>query len=126
MKRKSYIAILLLCIYGYSQWHGLIHIADYIIDYQTYKNEKCENKDRPELACKGTCQLAKLLSSPEKSAPELGTIPVFSSLSILIATPRLDIPLFIAKSSQFPELKLLPTKLFQKLELPPPKIETAV
>ncbi len=90
MRPARLISIFFLLLYSYSQFQSLAVIGDYIIDYQYYKYEKCENKDRPELKCNGTCQLAKLLASPKKQAPELGNVLLFQEIFCLEA--QISIP----------------------------------
>ncbi len=37
-------------------------VAEYIMNYDYIVNVLCENKDKPELQCDGTCYLAKMLA----------------------------------------------------------------
>lgn len=49
---------------------NLLGLGKYAWEYQRYAEELCENKDRPEMACNGTCQLAKLLQVEEEPSSE--------------------------------------------------------
>jgi hypothetical protein len=123
MRFGQLLSIFFLSIYSYSQLQSLIVIGDYIIDYQSYRHEKCENKDRPELKCNGTCQLAKLLASPVKSAPELGTVILFQTQVYLSLSAVIAFPLNAVSNNYFPQrnYNLLAGAL--KNTSPPPKIE---
>mgnify|MGYP003633669573 FL=1 len=123
MKFTRLISIFLLCIYSYSQLQSLLVIGDYIIDYQSYKYEKCENKDRPELKCNGTCQLAKLLASPVKTAPELGTVLLFQIQVYLSPRVEIQLPMANNNKSYFSCQSFNLKSGVSKNYLPPPKIE---
>ncbi len=51
----------------------LFLVTNYLYQYDYYINVLCENKDKPELKCNGTCHLAKELKvvDEKESAPEL-------------------------------------------------------
>jgi hypothetical protein len=42
-------------------------VADYLVRYERYSMELCENLDKPELSCDGKCKLGKNMISVEKS-----------------------------------------------------------
>tara|TARA_R110000868_G_scaffold162182_1_gene393194 strand:- start:1000 stop:1410 length:411 start_codon:yes stop_codon:yes gene_type:complete len=123
MRFARLISILFLSIYSYSQLQSLIVIGDYVIDYQSYKYEKCENKDRPELKCNGTCQLAKLLASPVKTAPELGTVLLFQTQVYLSPRVEIQLPMMDNNKSYFSCQTFNLKSGVSKNYLPPPKIE---
>jgi hypothetical protein len=56
-----------------------IIISSFNLNSDYYKNERCENKSRPELKCEGKCQLKKELEQESQSQKE----PVNSSKSEL-------------------------------------------
>lgn len=44
---------------------GYLLKADYVLNQRLYE-ERCENKERPQLKCKGKCQLSKKMLEAEK------------------------------------------------------------
>lgn len=60
MNRFTSILLLLsLSIFGILR--GAI-LVNYVLDYDYYVKEACENKDKPQLKCKGKCKLDKQLA----------------------------------------------------------------
>ena len=58
-------------------------MLNYAVQYDKYQ-ERCENKDKPQLDCNGSCQLSNEIASigSDEAAPELSNlteyfIPVF-------------------------------------------------
>ena len=51
----------------------LFLVTNYLYQYDYYVNVLCENKEKPELKCNGTCHLAKELKvvDEKESCPEL-------------------------------------------------------
>lgn len=49
-------------------------MTHYLLKYNYYKNVLCENKDKPELKCNGTCHLAKELKAT-KAPAEAPVVP---------------------------------------------------
>lgn len=104
---------------------NLFLLADYAVRYNTYANELCENKDRPELDCDGKCQFAKIMnrnSEPEK--PQLNQIVEVAFIAILYEV-EIEIPFGIEDKSvtqQFWHNELLPTGGQPGIPTPPPKL----
>ena len=44
-------------------------IGNYWIQYQTYSQELCENKDNLEMSCNGKCQLVKEMKQANETIP---------------------------------------------------------
>tara|TARA_R110002072_G_scaffold19826_37_gene73136 strand:- start:704 stop:979 length:276 start_codon:yes stop_codon:yes gene_type:complete len=84
MIHKRNLAFLIASLYLLSLFKPLGAIIHYTANYGFYSNVLCENKDKPELHCNGTCAFAKKhkLSSEPKELPNL---PVFESLNRYIA-----------------------------------------
>lgn len=98
-------------------------MADYAIRYQEYVEELCENKEKPALACKGTCQIAKLL---KKEAPqEAPSLPSFTftedwiNLQAIAYSDPIPLPLNLEIPAY---LKVWGQDLICDLSTPPPKI----
>ena len=74
-----------------------ILMVNYWVQYDYYKTVLCENKDRPELKCNGTCHLAKELKPIEKPA-EAPTVPASLEIQQLLfasaaSTKIINLPL---------------------------------
>ena len=71
MKKAAAISLLVLLIAP--MLSKLFLVTNYIYQYDYYINVLCENKEKPELKCNGTCHLAKELKVVEEkeSCPEL-------------------------------------------------------
>lgn len=67
MNRLASILVLLsFSLFGF--FRGAI-LVNYVINYDYYSNQACENKDKPQLQCKGKCQLDKQLAAVGQSQP---------------------------------------------------------
>jgi hypothetical protein len=42
-------------------------VADYLVRYDQYSTELCENQDKPEMSCNGKCKLGKNMVKVEQS-----------------------------------------------------------
>lgn len=73
MARYSLPALFLTVLYLAALLKSVVPVSDYLWNYTLYSEELCENKDQPELACNGTCQLATKLkiNTPEPVKPQL-------------------------------------------------------
>ena len=58
----GYIIFLMLLLQTFSVY---LLKADYVLNQQLYEKE-CVNKQKPELKCKGKCQMAKKMAEAEK------------------------------------------------------------
>lgn len=100
---RATLSALLILIVSAPTLLNLGALADYALRYKTYVEELCENKDRPELHCNGTCQLAKL-REPVKSPVE-PIMPSFDNLDVklILINPEDSKAIAIeAKKSEFP------------------------
>ena len=70
---KRIVAITLLLTVVAPALLKFTSVVNYIVDYDYYVNVLCENKDKPELKCNGTCHLAKEINQAEETntPPEL-------------------------------------------------------
>jgi hypothetical protein len=57
------ILILLMLAQTFSQW---LIVLDYMVNKEYIARVLCENKNRPQLKCKGKCQMMKKLAEEEK------------------------------------------------------------
>lgn len=64
---KHFIIGILLTAYGLSLMGPLLPLLDYGLRYDYYAEVLCENKDKPELHCNGTCKLAQMLKAQEEA-----------------------------------------------------------
>jgi len=73
MAKGSLTALFLSALYLAALFKSVVPVSDYLWNYSLYSQELCENKEKPDLACNGTCQLAtKLkLNTPEPAQPQL-------------------------------------------------------
>ena len=66
---------------GFTQFHNAWVYFYYELNVEEITAELCENKDRPELACHGKCQLMKAIEQQEEEEKELNRsryIPFFT------------------------------------------------
>lgn len=64
--RKPIVVILLFC-YSLGLVGPVMPLLDYALRYDYYAQVLCENRDRPELKCNGTCKLAQLMKASEEA-----------------------------------------------------------
>jgi hypothetical protein len=64
--RKPIAAILLFC-YSLALLGPVLPLIDYALRYDYYAQVLCENRDKPELKCNGTCKLAQLMKASEEA-----------------------------------------------------------
>ena len=66
-------------------------LVNYVVLYDRYVTELCENRDRPAMQCNGQCHLAKELKSVDSPATssEEHTIPTELSAEIIFLIPEL-------------------------------------
>ncbi len=86
---RTPLAFTLALLYTLAVMKPLVPVLDYTVHYGTYSNVLCENKDKPELSCKGTCQLAEKLNLMESSDTK-PVLPEFESLYWYIAVEIKD------------------------------------
>lgn len=99
-------------------------MVNYWIQYDYYKTVLCENKDRPELKCNGTCHLAKELKAAEKPA-EAPTVPATLEIQQLLfanAESSKIINLPLSCGTYHSTNDRLPTLLFVEEISEPPKV----
>lgn len=66
-------------------------LVNYVVLYDRYVTELCENRDRPAMQCNGQCHLAKELKSVDATAAssEEHTIPSELLAEIIFLIPKL-------------------------------------
>ena len=82
------LAFLMAVFYLATVMKPAFPVLDYTFHYGTYANVLCENKDKPELQCNGTCQLAEKLNL--ETSKEEPALPEFESLYWYMAIPTSD------------------------------------
>lgn len=120
----NYVTLLLVGLYMLTVTKPAFHVIHYTINYGTYVNQLCVNKDKPQLNCNGTCALAKKISDL-KEPQENPALPVFESLYWYVApvsseTNEFTISL-IERLSFIPYLNSL-TTIEPEIPTPPPNI----
>jgi len=99
-------------------------MVNYWIQYDYYKNVLCENKDKPELKCNGTCHLAKELKPVENPA-EAPTVPASLEIQQLLfanAESNQSIKIPLASEVHHSTNERLPSFLFVEKITEPPKV----
>lgn len=89
--------VAILCIFTISSqalYQGLIY-GYYVLNKTYIKDNFCENKAKPELACDGKCHLKKMLSVSEKTTEAPEQLPSLPSLD------ELKLPTLFYQSQQF-------------------------
>lgn len=69
-------------------------VSHYFSNYEYYSEVLCENKDKPELKCNGSCQLSEELKD---SSPESNNDP-----NRTIENLRVEISFFVVDTYEFP------------------------
>lgn len=67
---KQLLSIVLLFAFLLQMSHRLIIIVDFKVNNEQYL-QNCENKSRPEMACKGRCQMTKKVQEEEQKEQQL-------------------------------------------------------
>lgn len=62
---KQITALILLLAFGFQTFSKAFIVVDYYTNTSLFA-KNCENKDRPQLQCKGKCQMLKKLKQEEK------------------------------------------------------------
>lgn len=73
-------ALTLAMLYLATMLKPLIPVVHYTLNFGVYANELCENRDKPELHCNGTCQLMQKLQIEEETETPAQGIPVYEGL----------------------------------------------
>ena len=74
---KKLLAVAMVLLMGLPALINAVAVSDYLIRYEVYDQELCENKDAPELQCHGTCQLMQKLAAPQEG-PEAPALPALT------------------------------------------------
>lgn len=81
MKKLAAIFLLLVATLPFLIKTGLV--LHYYFNYTYYAEVLCENKDKPEMHCNGTCALGKELKNAEHAKQQAETnIPALAKLEI--------------------------------------------
>lgn len=70
-------------------------VSNYIVQYEKYSTELCENIDKPELSCNGKCQMMEELNNTEAEASSPVQIPSVLKVKELIADESFACDFFI-------------------------------
>lgn len=63
----GFFLFFLFAYFGMMKTYILIH---YVVNYSYYTNVLCENKDKPQMACRGKCKLNRELSGVEQQTEQ--------------------------------------------------------
>ncbi|MEM6262184.1 MAG: hypothetical protein AAGI38_06740 [Bacteroidota bacterium] len=123
---KSLVASFLLAFYLVAIFRPLWPFIEYAVNQEYIEDVFCENKARPQLACKGKCYLMKKLAdssyktSKQEKAPLPGIqVEDFVGAHIFLAPKAL--PSTIELTSPSLEQRLLARKGITRIDLPPPR-----
>lgn len=98
-------------------------VGNYVVQYERYSQELCENLDKPELACNGKCQLMKELKETEANGPVAPVLPQFQlkeqPACEFESTSYLKLNVALSKQYPFPILSGLPEGLSGSVFHPP-------
>lgn len=98
-------------------------VSHYVVQYERYSQELCENLDKPELACNGKCQLMKELKETEANGPVAPVLPQFQlkeqPACEFESTSHLNLYVALIKQYPFPVLSGLPEGLSGSVFHPP-------
>lgn len=101
-------------------------VLHYTLNYGYYANELCENKDKPELACHGTCQLMQKLNLEEENEPKAPALPQFEGLEEYMALENKGSNLELNHYSLKLSFGISPTSnwsdVYQDILKPPPRV----
>jgi len=121
---RRLLAIIFIVLFSASALLKLLLVVNYMAQYDYYKTVLCENKNKPELKCNGTCQLAKELKAAEKPV-EVPTVPASLEIQELLfvnaqSTKIINLPLPCGTYHSTNDR--LPTLLFVEEVSEPPRV----
>ncbi|HKK38197.1 MAG TPA: hypothetical protein VJ949_02140 [Cryomorphaceae bacterium] len=122
MKKVAAISLLILLIAP--MLSKLFLVTNYLYQYDYYVNVLCENKEKQELKCNGTCHLAKELKVVEEkaSSPEL---PAQVKVEPVLFYQEMEKVVFysIREKATYPSIHSgLYLSPYLKVSLPPPRV----
>lgn len=86
MKKLAAISLLVIATLPFLIKTGLV--LHYYFNYTYYAEVLCENKDKPEMHCNGTCALGRELQAAEHAKQQAETnIPALSKIEISTFIP---------------------------------------
>lgn len=98
-------------------------VSHYVVQYERYSQELCENIDKPELACNGKCQLMKELKETEANGPVAPVLPQFQlkeqPVCELESTSYLKLNVALSNQYRFPVLSGIPEGVSGSVFHPP-------
>lgn len=110
MKNLSKIlSSLILALYLSPIFLSIAALSVYFSNLNFIQNELCENRDRPELKCHGTCVLAKIieetkpLSKQQEELTEVNEVPIL--IAFIQAEPSNPFDTKNSNSQSFSEFK---------------------
>lgn len=121
---KRYWSFLLLALYLMPTLCSLNNIGLYLTNIEYIENNLCENRLQPEMLCKGTCILAKMLedSSDQQNPFEQDIVEETASLLVgYIAQDKTSHAFTLSSKSQhyIPEFSLYRLMLAESSDEPP-------
>jgi hypothetical protein len=121
---KGITAYILIFIFTLPLIVNILVIGDYALRFQYYKEVLCENKNRPESTCFGTCQLKHRLQHSENTQEPVLSSLVSFTIEALIQTLdvyRLSVEKY-ESLTEYPEKCCSYYSVFGKVPTPPPKV----
>jgi len=103
---------------------NFVVIADFALRYAHYANEKCENKDKPEMHCNGNCQLSKKLEKQsDMNAPSVERLTDFSFDGVMLSFLKVEqvSPGCITEQLYLTNAKVAVLNVFINIQTPPPE-----
>lgn len=118
--------MLLASLYLLAVVKPIFPVLHYTINFGYYANELCENKDKPELACHGTCQLMQKLNLDKENEPKAPALPQFEGLEEYMALEDKGSDLELHPYHQKLSFGISPSSnwsaIYQDILKPPPRV----
>jgi hypothetical protein len=121
---KQSVSIFLLTVLVLPLLLKLAVVINYAVEYEYYVKVLCENRDKPELRCNGTCHLSKELRAAEDPAtpPEIPGIAKIEIQPFLSRTLAAQAVIVLERSQTLASFQVsLWENPFLAISLPPPR-----
>jgi len=118
---KFWLHIILSLVILYPSWVNTSLLVNYTIKKKYYAQTLCENKDKPEMHCEGSCQFSKQLRATDTQNDQKEIRYVSAELQLFLSATSIYFlsNYRLSGNSLFYELGL--PENFPELPTPPPQ-----